>query len=469
MNFLNILLFSESLDTYALVFLIICIVAACVFEFVNGFHDTANAVATVIYTNSLKPIHAVVWSGTWNFIGVMVGGIAVAMSIVNLLPLSDMLDQSMNESIAIILSVLLAAISWNVLTWYYGIPCSSSHTLIGSLMGAGLGFQLMNGGAGVNWGKALDIGLSLLMSPAFGFSAVILLMFLFKAFIKSKKIFESPKGKDRPPLWIRAILITTCTAVSFFHGSNDGQKGVGLVMIILMTFLPLHFALNPEFNKQVAITELTTIQAVINKNTNNSLVEKELTANIEIIESLKKDILSLDEKDKKQKFSIRKRIQKLNKNLKTWTKDPDIIQNFQERKQLSSSLSGLANYTDYAPSWVILIISLSIGLGTMIGWKRIVVTIGEKIGKTHLTYAQGAAAEIVAASTIGLSTGLGLPVSTTHVLSSGIAGSMVASNGVQNLQKGTIKSIAIAWILTLPVTIVLSGGLFLLFHLFFGS
>jgi PiT family inorganic phosphate transporter len=105
----------------------------------------------------------------------------------------------------------------------------------------------------------------------------------------------------------------------------------------------------------------------------------------------------------------------------------------------------------------------------MIGWKRIVVTIGEKIGKTHLTYAQGAAAEIVAASTIGLSTGLGLPVSTTHVLSSGIAGSMVASNGVQNLQKVTIKSIAIAWILTLPVTIVLSGGLFLLFHIFFGS
>lgn len=469
MSLLNILLFSESLETYALIFLIICIVCACIFEFVNGFHDTANAVATVIYTNSLKPIQAVVWSGIWNFIGVMVGGIAVAMSIVNLLPLSDMLDQTMNESIAIILSVLLSAIAWNVYTWYYGIPCSSSHTLIGALLGAGLGFQFVNGGAGVNWGKALDIGLSLLMSPAFGFSAVILLMFLFKIFIKSKKIFEPPHGKDKPPFWIRAVLITTCTTVSFFHGSNDGQKGVGLVMIILMTFLPIHFALNPDYDKNIALTELNAIQAIMNRNSSNSLVQKELKANIEIIESLKKDLVKLDNQDKKQKFSVRKRIQKLNKNLKTWTKDPDIVQDFSDRRNLSQSLKKIADYTDYAPSWVVLLISLSIGLGTMIGWKRIVVTIGEKIGKTHLTYAQGAAAEIVASSTIGLSTGLGLPVSTTHVLSSGIAGSMVASNGVQNLQKGTIKSIAIAWILTLPVTIILAGGLFLLFHLFIGK
>jgi len=468
MNLLSIHLLSENLEGYAFAFLVICILCACIFEFVNGFHDTANAVATVIYTNSLKPMYAVVWSGFWNFIGVWAGGIAVAMSIVNLLPLTDMLDQTMQESVAIILSVLLAAIAWNVLTWYYGIPCSSSHTLIGSLLGAGLGFQLVNEGAGVNWGKAIDIGLSLLMSPAFGFSAVILLMFIFRAIFKNKAkvIFQPPHGKEAPPLWIRSILITTCTLVSFFHGSNDGQKGVGLMMIILMTFLPVHFALNTEFDKRTAVIELDNIGCILSSNAENSLVNKELIASVKGIEELKTDILNLDETDKKAKFSIRKRIQKLNKNLKSTLKDPDVISSFSDRRKLESSLKAVSEYTDYAPLWVIFIIAISIGFGTMIGWKRIVVTIGEKIGKTHLTYAQGAAAEIVAASTIGLSTGLGLPVSTTHVLSSGIAGSMVASNGVQNLQKGTITSIAIAWILTLPVTILLSGGLFLLFHLF---
>jgi inorganic phosphate transporter, PiT family len=469
MNLLSIHLLSENLSGYAFAFLIICIVCACVFEFVNGFHDTANAVATVIYTNTLKPLQAVIWSGTWNFIGVWAGGIAVAMSIVNLLPLSDMLDQTMQESIAIILAILLSAIAWNVLTWYYGIPCSSSHTLIGSLLGAGLGFQLFNSGSGVNWGKAIDIGLSLLMSPAFGFSAVILLMFVFRAVFKNKNnkiIFQSPKGKEVPPMWIRAILVTTCTAVSFFHGSNDGQKGVWLMMIILMTFLPVHFALNSEYDKRTAVIELDNVGCILAINAENSLVSKELAASVKSIEELKTDILNLDEKDERQKFSIRKRIQKLNKTLKVILKDPDVINNFNDRRKLDKSLKTVSEYTDYAPLWVIFIIAISIGIGTMVGWKRIVVTIGEKIGKTHLTYAQGAAAEITAASTIGLSTGLGLPVSTTHVLSSGIAGSMVASNGVQNLQKGTITSIAIAWILTLPVTILLSGGLYLLFHLF---
>jgi inorganic phosphate transporter, PiT family len=469
MNFLSIQLFAENLDNYALAFLLICILCACIFEFVNGFHDTANAVATVIYTNSLKPMVAVVWSGIWNFFGVWAGGIAVAMSIVNLLPLTDMLDQTMNESIAIILSVLLAAIFWNVLTWYNGIPCSSSHTLIGSLLGAGLGFQIINSGSGVNWGKAIDIGLSLLMSPAFGFSAVILLMFIFRAIFKHKNkiIFQPPKGKETPPLWIRSILITTCTAVSFFHGSNDGQKGVGLVMIILMTFLPVHFTLNIAYDKSIAVNELDNVACILERNKENSLVAKELEGSIIVIEELKTDILNLKEDDKKEKFSVRKRIQKLNKTIKATLKDPDVIQSFGDRKAVEGSLKKISGYTDYAPIWVILMIAISIGLGTMIGWKRIVVTIGEKIGKTHLTYAQGAAAEIIAASTIGLSTGLGLPVSTTHVLSSGIAGSMVASNGVQNLQKGTITSIAIAWLLTLPVTIFLSGGLYMLFHLIF--
>ena len=127
-----------------------------------------------------------------------------------------------------------------------------------------------------------------------------------------------------------------------------------------------------------------------------------------------------------------------------------------------ASATGMAGVTDFAPAWVMWMVALSLGLGTMIGWKRIVITIGEKIGKDHLTYAQGASAELIASITIGLATAYKWPVSTTHVLSSGIAGTMVASRGIKNLQGGTVKTIVMAWILTLPVTIILSTTLFVL-------
>jgi phosphate/sulfate permease len=221
----------------------------------------------------------------------------------------------------------------------------------------------------VNWKKVTDIGQALLLSPLLGFALVIILMTLLYKFTKNKDIFKEPDGKTPPPPWIRLILFITCTLVSFFHGRNDGQKGIGLVMIILMAFLPATY-----------------------------------------------------------------------------------------------NLDNVAN----PPMWVMWMVATSLGLGTMIGWKRIVVTIGEKIGKQHLTYAQGATAELVAAITIGLSTAFKLPVSTTHILSSGIAGSMVASKGVKNLQKSTLKTILSAWLLTLPVTIGLSAGLFLLFRFIFG-
>jgi len=213
----------QELSTSHLVFLVLAIIGVCCFEFVNGFHDTANAVATVIYTRSLKPLTAVIWSGAWNFLGVWLGGVAVAISIINLLPVSDMMAMSQGENISIVFAVLLAAIIWNLSTWYLGIPCSSSHTLIGSLLGAGMGFYWMHGGNGINWGKAKDIGLSLLLSPAFGFTAVILVLFIFKYFIRSKEIFKDPSQNENrpPPWWIRGILIITCTLVRFYLGNND--------------------------------------------------------------------------------------------------------------------------------------------------------------------------------------------------------------------------------------------------------
>ncbi len=453
---------------------VLCVFAVLAFEFVNGFHDTANAVATVIYTKSLKPVYAVIWSGFMNFLGVMLSsyffGMAVATKIASILPLETVLNRNMNEAIAMIMAVLVGAILWNLGTWYFGIPCSSSHTLIGSLLGAGIVFSLLPGNTdkvGVNWGEAIKIGNSLLISPLFGFSMAIVLMFILKRIIKDKAIFKEPELDTRPPFWIRALLITTCTLVSFFHGSNDGQKGVGLMLIVLIAFMPLQYALAPDFNKAACSSQLFRIEEALNyESAHNYEMERVLCNRAADINSFANYINDMDIKDPKRVMSVRKQMGIVAKELDVLIKEPNLIHNSESKKLIKKGISMLKNNTQHVPSWVIVLISIALGIGTMIGWKRIVVTIGEKIGKRHMTFAEGATAELIASSTIGLASQLGLPVSTTHVLSSGVAGAMVASKGIKNLQSGTVKSIVLAWVLTLPATIILSGGLYLLFRLF---
>lgn len=449
--------------------LALCLLCVCVFEFINGFHDTANAVATVIYTKSLKPLHAVIYSGLLNFLGMATSlyliGPKVAMGIVKLMPINDMMAQSTGVGIALIFSILLAAIFWNFLTWYFGIPCSSSHTLIGSLIGGGVAFQYFYKGSGPNWEKAIDIGKSLLLSPLFGFAVVILLMIVLRLLIKNKVLFSEPTEDSKPPMWIRGILFVTCGLVSFFHGQNDGQKGLGLLLVILMTFVPLHFAINKHMDIAASTAQVDKLigdYTLISSKAENIEISKSLETAID----LKQKIAALNKNDKNQLFAVRKGISSLVKNLESIEKDSESNIDKASIKMISTDLKPLKKNIEFTPLWTVLLISFCLGLGTMIGWKRIVVTIGEKIGKTHLTYAQGASAELVAAGTIGLSSYYGLPVSTTHVLSSGIAGSMVAAKGVKNLQKSTLINIGLAWLLTLPVTILMAAFLFFLFHLF---
>jgi phosphate/sulfate permease len=456
------------LETGILILLILSLLAACAFEFVNGFHDTANAVATVIYTNSLKPWKAVVWAGICNFLGVFAGGISVAMGIVNLLPVELLIDQNVYHSLAMIGALLFSAIFWNLGTWYLGLPASSSHTLIGSILGVGIAYSFLPGSSGdaVNWDKAKDTGLALLFSPAFGFFFAVFLMFVFKWNIKNKAIFNEPTKNSPPPPWIRSILIFTCTAVSFSHGSNDGQKGVGLVMLILIGVVPAYFALNPEMDLKNLSEPVKNIKEIV-----AGIDETELSASDRRkLADVNSDLNELETtvvegRSDGKNFTIRKDLLVINKTLSGFS---DLgLKSLPEEKAavLKERLKETTPFTDYAPDWVILMISLSLGLGTMVGWKRIVKTIGEKIGKTHMSYAQGMSAEIVAASTIAISTfGLKLPVSTTHVLSSAVAGAMVAENGVKNLQGNTIRNILLAWVLTLPVVMTLSGTLFLLFR-----
>ena len=461
------------MSTTLIIFLVLCLVLACAFEFVNGFHDTANAVATVIYTNSMKPTVAVVYSGFLNFLGVMTGGIAVAMGIINLLPMEVLVDNNVYHGISMILALLLSAIIWNLGTWFFGLPASSSHSLIGSILGIGLAFYFLPdniGGSAVNWDKAKDTGLALLISPLAGFSLAILMMFIFKRFIKNDAIYKEPIPGKKPPLWIRMLLWTTCGLVSFFHGQNDGQKGVGLVMMILIAIMPGYFSLDNSVNLQSINANVQFMQSAILKADTTILSKKEMISYNDLqnysahFSNETSGKTKSEDVDIATRFSLRKDILKITKGCEKLIAGGNLSLSKKEIISLKLEIKSSKKLVEYAPSWVIIMISISLGLGTMIGWKRIVKTIGEKIGKQHMSYAQGASAELIASIGIGVATRFGVPVSTTHMLSSGIMGSMVAKRGLKNLQKGTVINIVLAWVLTLPVTILLSGGLFLLFR-----
>jgi inorganic phosphate transporter, PiT family len=467
----------------------VALLTALGFEFVNGFHDTANAVATVIYTHSLEPHVAVVWSGAWNFIGVLLSSGAVAFSIVSLLPVELILQVGSNAGFAMVFALLIAAIIWNVGTWYFGLPASSSHTLVGSIIGVGIANQLMSvktGTSGVDWGQATNIGKSLLLSPLVGFVGAALLLLLCKALIPNKALYEAPKGSEPPPFWIRGLLILTCTGVSFFHGSNDGQKGMGLIMLILIGTVPTAYAVNHAVTTEqtadfVAVSTQTA--DMLGKYVQSTAVvgdsRDEVTDYIRTKQFTPNTMLALREEIngigtemaeyKQLKAVPQDKVRNFRNDMYVVSEALRLMQKSHKPEFSTADAAVLKNYkghidnaTKFIPTWVKVAVALALGMGTMIGWKRIVVTVGEKIGKDHLTYGQGAAAEITAMATIGAADWFGLPVSTTHVLSSGVAGTMMANKS--GLQWGTVRNLLMAWVLTLPISICLSGTLFWAFR-----
>src|SRR5580692_11034251 len=463
------------------------------FEFVNGFHDTANAVATVIYTHSMEPHIAVVWSGFWNFAGVVTSSGVVAFTIISLLPVELILQVGSGAGFAMVFALLVAAILWNLGTWALGLPASSSHTLIGSVIGVGIANQLMagrTGTSGVDWAQAVTIGKSLLLSPIFGFVLASGLFLFMKAIIKDKRLYEAPKGAEPPPFWIRAMLVFTCTGVSFFHGSNDGQKGMGLIMLILIGTVPTTYALNHAVTPRqsqdfVAVSHQAA--DTLGKYVETSAVvgdpRDDVTEYIRTKEFKPGTMLALrvlvnDIGTEMSQFKDlaqvpREHVRNFRNDMYIVSEAIRLMQKSHKPEFAASDVAVLKNYkshvdqaTRFIPLWVKVAVALALGLGTMVGWKRIVVTVGEKIGKSHLTYAQGAAAEITAMATIGAADGLGLPVSTTHVLSSGVAGTMMANHS--GLQWSTVRNLLLAWVLTLPAAMTLSGFLFFtLRHLVF--
>ena len=476
---------------YPYILLGIALLIALGFEFVNGFHDTANAVATVIYTNSMSPNLAVVWSGTFNFLGVLFSTGAVAFGIVSLLPVELILQVGSGAGFAMVFALLIAAILWNLGTWYFGLPSSSSHTLIGSIIGVGLMNQLMaanpSGTSGVDWSQATKIGETLLVSPLIGFSAAFLLLSILKATVKIPALYKEPEGNKPPPLWIRGLLILTCTGVSFFHGGNDGQKGMGLIMLILIGTVPTAYALNRTMHEAdidhfvATSTQAQTVlshysqggapadphAAAMDLVRTRSVTPQGVSALSALGESISTRVNqyhSMDKVPAGSMVNIRNDMYLVSEGLRLMGKDKALNISQADQTVLGSYKTQLDHSTKFIPTWVKVAVAIALGLGTMIGWKRIVVTVGERIGKTHLTYAQGASAEIVAMATIGAAEMYGLPVSTTHVLSSGVAGTMVANKS--GLQWATVRNLLMAWVLTLPVSIALAGGLYwLLRHL----
>ncbi len=497
----------HSPSVFPFVILGVALFIALGFEFVNGFHDTANAVATVIYTHSLDPHVAVAWSGLWNFVGVLWSSGAVAFTIVSLLPVELILQVGSGAGFAMVFALLAAAILWNLGTWWFGLPSSSSHTLIGSVIGVGVANQLLapkTGTSGVDWGQAANIGKSLLISPIIGFVCAALLLILLRKLVKNEKLYQAPEGDAPPPLWIRALLVLTCTGVSFAHGSNDGQKGMGLIMLILIGTVPPAYALNHAVTAQQSL-DFIAVSAQASEALSHYQAAgaagatgipgipgtpgdagasagdpaEELTryvrtraATPQTVPALRGMMATIASqiatyKELKlvpadQSSNVRNELYLVTETLRFMDKsstpklsegDAAVVKNYKKHAE---------DATRFIPLWVKVAVAIALGMGTMVGWKRIVVTVGEKIGKDHLTYAQGAAAEVTAMVTIGAADALGLPVSTTHVLSSGVAGTMAANRS--GLQWSTVRNMLMAWVLTLPVSILLSGTLFWIFR-----
>jgi PiT family inorganic phosphate transporter len=477
-----------SIWPYAL--LVLALAIALGFEFVNGFHDTANAVATVIYTHSLEPNIAVVWSGLCNLAGVLASTGTVAFTVITLLPVELILQVSAGAGFAMVFALLIAAILWNLGTWWFGLPASSSHTMVGSIIGVGVANQLMSvhsGTSGVDWDQATKVFKVLLISPVVGFGCAALLFLLSKATIKYPELYEAPKGSNPPPWPIRGLLILTCTGVSYFHGSNDGQKGMGLIMLILIGTVPTAYALNhavSEKDAQQFIAASQTAGKILDQHVDKSGIlgadaRTEVTDYIrtkqiqpdtvlalrELVEDLNHEV-SLYKEFKSvpagQQTNVRNDMYVASEAIRLMEKNHNPAFTPAETAALTAYKGQVDKATKFIPAWVKVAVALALGMGTMVGWKRIVVTVGEKIGKEHLTYAQGACAELVAMATIFAADNFGLPVSTTHVLSSGVAGTMAANRS--GLQMSTIRNIAAAWVFTLPAAALLSGSLFWAFR-----
>jgi PiT family inorganic phosphate transporter len=442
----------------AIALLVFALVMVIMFEATNGFHDAANAVATVIYTKSLGAGQAIVLSGCLNFIGVMVGGIAVAYAMVELLPADALSPPGGGPAVAMLMSLFIAALSWNIGTWWLALPNSSSHCLIGSLIGVSLGNGFAHSrrlSEDVHWAAMWKVLEALALSPILGFVLAGGLYLVCRKTLHDEHLYRP--ATDKPPIWwMRGVLVLTCSGVSFAHGSNDGQKSIGLIMLTIIGLFPATYALNPAANSSPrAVTALMQSAESLIRRYGDDQKSRALNR----IESLKSDSTQQTNRpptDAGHRSVVRDDIYQVISQLEHVGETKGASQD--DKRAAKTIAKQLGNSVEYAPVWVRLLSALCLGVGTMFGYKRIVTTLGERLGNAHLTPAQGASAELVSALLIGTAGFTGLPVSTTHIVTSGIAGTMVTQGA--GLRYQVLGRILLAWVLTLPVTILISGTLY---------
>ena len=445
--------------------LIGCFILVLAFEATNGFHDTSNAVATVIYTNTLKPVPAVIWSGIMNFIGVLVGGIAVAYALVEILPPDVLTPPDGSPALPMLVSLFVAAFFWNILTWAFGIPNSSSHCIIGALIGVACGDAILQHrdlGQGVDWAQIWKVLEGLALSPVLGLLLAGGLYGLLRLILRRGSLFEPPEGDTPPVWWLRSLLVLTCTGVSFSHGTNDGQKSIGLIMLTIIGLLPATYALNPHAQTGLqhlpdhARAAIPLIQHYGNDRRQDGVAAAKALESFSPSEAgstlqQSPDVVKTRTERRGEVYAVLAQLRAVTENPAASKADKSTAQAL--RKQMGPPVQ-------FAPIWVRVLSALCLGIGTMIGYRRVVRTLGERLGKSHMTPGQGASAELVGSILIGLAGFTGLPVSTTHVITSGIAGTMIA--GGQGVQRGMVVRIVAAWVFTLPATMLIAGGLFYL-------
>ncbi|MBT9431822.1 inorganic phosphate transporter PitA [Candidatus Sodalis endolongispinus] len=502
--------------------LVLALIFVLVYEAINGFHDTANAVATVIYTRALRSQLAVAMSGVFNFLGVLMGGLSVAYAIVHLLPTDLLLNVSSAHGLAMMFSMMLAAILWNLGTWYFGLPASSSHTLIGAIIGIGLTNALVSDSSVVqalNIPKLIEIFLSLIISPLVGLVLAGAMVFVLRHYWsntkKRRRIHLTPAerekkdGKRKPPFWTRIALIFSAAGVSFSHGANDGQKGIGLIMLVLIGVAPAGFVVNmnasgydisrtrdavnhlqqyytqhpgafthvvgpdeqpvPPPAAQNAVPAIPPVASGAPIADGQRLEQGDASPPHEFHCDLSRALFAINRAslllgnldsyetlNADQRSHVRRLLMCIADTADKVAKLPETPS--ADKRFLSNLRQDLLYTVEYAPMWIIIAVALALSLGTMAGWRRVATTIGEKIGKKGMAYAQGLSAQMTAAVSIGVASYTGMPVSTTHVLSSAVTGTMLVDGG--GVQGKTVKNILLAWVLTLPVAIILAGSLY---------
>lgn len=475
----------SNVNTLTLALLLLSLGIALFYEMINGFHDTANAVAMIIYTNSLKAEHSVIMAGIMNFIGVMLGGIGVAYTIVHLLPLDIIVSSNQSATLVMIYSLLISAVIWNFGTWYFGIPVSSSHSLIGSLVGVSIAFGLMHGfdfSQSVNWPAVYKILTALALSPLVGFGLAFVMMKAARRYIHSTKFYKSPEDEvknKRPNFWMRMGIIATGAGVSFAHGSNDGQKGMGLIMIILIGVLPTYYALDMNSHEykikhtQESAANLATFYAENNATLSQLVNDKHLTSALKVKNTIAEcDVHQVHETTSviAMKLDGVKSYSELSDqdrwNLHTavlctdnFFSQVEKVVNKDQSDYVASQRKTLVSASEYVPYWVIMAVALAISVGTMIGYRRVVLTIGEKIGSRPVNYMQGTISQAISMVTILLANFAHAPVSTTHIVSSSVAGSMSAEPD-GGIEKNMVQTILLSWIFTLPITALMSAGIY---------